>query len=120
MLLMASSLPHSFPFPSWKPIVDNIEARFDAFLEQENRVNRLKVVDNRVHACIYFIQPTGHSLKPIDIKFMTELHEKVNLIPVIAKSDTLTDDEIKAFKARVSGRLWNHVASSELISISRS
>lgn len=86
---------------SWKPIVDNIEARFDAFLEQENRVNRLKVVDNRVHACIYFIQPTGHSLKPIDIKFMTELHEKVNLIPVIAKSDTLTDDEIKAFKARI-------------------
>lgn len=46
---------------SWKPIVDNIESRFDAYLEQENRVNRLKLVDNRVHACIYFIQPTGHS-----------------------------------------------------------
>lgn len=46
---------------SWKPIVDNIEARFDAYLEQENRVNRNKLVDNRVHACIYFIQPTGHS-----------------------------------------------------------
>jgi septin 7 len=46
---------------SWKPIVDNIDARFDAYLEQENRVNRLKLVDNRVHACIYFIQPTGHS-----------------------------------------------------------
>ena len=41
--------------------MDNIEARFDAYLEQENRVNRLKLVDNRVHACIYFIQPTGHS-----------------------------------------------------------
>jgi septin family protein len=46
---------------SWKPIVENIESRFDAYLEQENRVNRLKVVDNRVHACLYFIQPTGHS-----------------------------------------------------------
>ena len=46
---------------SWKPIVDNIESRFDAYLEQENRVNRSKLVDNRVHACIYFIQPTGHS-----------------------------------------------------------
>jgi hypothetical protein len=45
----------------WKPIVDNIEARFDAYLEQENRVNRAKLVDNRIHACIYFIQPTGHS-----------------------------------------------------------
>lgn len=46
---------------SWKPIVDNIEARFDAYLEQENRVNRAKLIDNRIHACIYFIQPTGHS-----------------------------------------------------------
>jgi septin 7 len=46
---------------SWKPIVENIESRFDSYLEQENRVNRAKVVDNRVHACLYFIQPTGHS-----------------------------------------------------------
>lgn len=46
---------------SWKPILDNIEARFDAYLEQENRVNRQKMVDNRVHACLYFIEPTGHS-----------------------------------------------------------
>jgi hypothetical protein len=29
---------------SWKPILDNIEARFDAYLEQENRVNRQKMV----------------------------------------------------------------------------
>ena len=49
---------------SWKPIVENIESRFDSYLEQENRVNRQKIVDNRVHACLYFIQPTGHSLVP--------------------------------------------------------
>lgn len=41
--------------------MDNIESRFDAYLEQENRVNRSKLVDTRIHACIYFIQPTGHS-----------------------------------------------------------
>ena len=46
---------------SWKPIVENIESRFDSYLEQENRVNRQKISDNRVHACLYFIQPTGHS-----------------------------------------------------------
>lgn len=33
---------------------------------------------------------------------MRKLHHKVNLIPVIAKADTLTDDEIAAFKQRVS------------------
>jgi len=47
---------------SWKPIVESIESKFDNYLEQENRVNRSKVMDNRVHACLYFIQPTGHSL----------------------------------------------------------
>lgn len=41
------------------------------------------------------------SLRPIDIEFMRRLHTKVNLIPVIAKADTLTDDEIANFKARV-------------------
>lgn len=46
---------------SWKPILDDIESRFDAYLEQENRVNRRRMVDNRIHACIYFIAPTGHA-----------------------------------------------------------
>ncbi|KAJ3196940.1 hypothetical protein HK101_006989 [Irineochytrium annulatum] len=86
---------------SWKPILDNIEARYDAFLDQENRVNRKKIVDTRVHACLYFIAPTGHSLKPLDIEFMRRLHHRVNLIPVIAKSDTLTEEEIKAFKIKI-------------------
>src|SRR3984893_18861695 len=87
---------------SWRPIVENIEQRFDAYLDAENKVNRMNIVDNRVHACVYFIQPTGHALKPLDIEVMRRLHTKVNLIPVIAKADTLTDEEITAFKHRVS------------------
>ena len=86
---------------SWRPIVENIEQRFDAYLDAENKVNRMNIVDNRIHACVYFIQPTGHSLKPLDIEVMRRLHTKVNLIPVIAKSDTLTDEEITSFKQRV-------------------
>ncbi|KAL0951318.1 hypothetical protein HGRIS_008024 [Hohenbuehelia grisea] len=93
---------------SWKPIVENIESRFDSYLEQENRVNRAKVVDNRVHACLYFIQPTGHSLKQIDIEFMRRLHTKVNLIPIIAKSDTMTDEEIVEFKERILNDIAHH------------
>jgi septin family protein len=89
---------------SWRPIVDNIEQRFDAYLDAENKVNRMNIVDNRIHACVFFIQPTGHSLKPLDIEVMKRLHTKVNLIPVIAKADTLTDEEVATFKARVSFR----------------
>lgn len=86
---------------SWDPIVKNIEQRFDAYLDAENKVNRMNIVDNRIHACVYFIQPTGHSLKPLDVEVMRKLHTKVNLIPVIAKADTLTDEEINSFKQRV-------------------
>ncbi|KAL6881691.1 septin [Trichoderma longibrachiatum] len=93
---------------SWRPIVDNIEQRFDAYLDAENKVNRVNIVDNRIHACVFFIQPTGHSLKPLDIEVMRRLHTKVNLIPVIAKSDTLTDEEIAAFKARILADIKYH------------
>ena len=90
---------------SWRPIVENIEQRYDTYLEAENKVNRSNIVDNRIHACVYFIQPTGHSLKPLDIEVMRRLHTKVNLIPVIAKADTLTDEEVALFKQRVC--FWN-------------
>ncbi|OAV90827.1 hypothetical protein PTTG_02180 [Puccinia triticina 1-1 BBBD Race 1] len=120
---------------SWKPILENIEARFDGYLEQENRVNRAKIVDNRIHACIYFIEPTGHSfesclllppftshisanpLLSLNRNLQTQagrcrIHEvsshKVNLIPVIAKSDTMTDDEIAAFKQRILADIAFH------------
>jgi len=33
---------------------------------------------------------------------MRRLHQKVNLIPVIAKADTLTEEEVSLFKQRVS------------------
>ena len=93
---------------SWQPILNNIEARFDAYLDQESRVNRAKLVDNRVHACLYFIEPTGHSLKSLDIEYMKRLCGKVNLIPVIAKADTLSEEETVAFKERILRDLEYH------------
>lgn len=86
---------------SWQPIVDEINSRFDSYLEFENKINRTTVADTRIHACLYFIEPTGHSLKPLDIEFLKQVHKKVNVIPVVAKSDTLTEEEILEFKQRV-------------------
>lgn len=92
---------------SWKPIIDDIDQRFDSYLEVENKVNRTQIVDNRVHAALYFIQPTGHSLKALDVTVMKKLHKKVNLIPVIAKSDTLTEEEVLAFKQSIMTDIAN-------------
>lgn len=40
-------------------------------------------------------------MKQLDIEVMRRLHTKVNLIPIIAKADTLTDEEVLQFKQRV-------------------
>ena len=52
---------------------------------------------------------TFASLKPIDVEFMKQLHTKVNLIPIIAKADTLTDEEVAEFKARVCSKRICHM-----------
>jgi septin family protein len=45
---------------------------------------------------------TVRSLKPLDIEIMKRLGTRVNLIPVVAKADTLTQDGLFDFKERVS------------------
>lgn len=45
------------------------------------------------------------SLKPIDIVVLKKLSDVVNVVPVIAKSDSLTLEERAAFKKRVGGTL---------------
>ena len=34
-------------------------------------------------------------LKPLDIEFMKQLHDKINIIPVIGKADTMTPEEVE-------------------------
>lgn len=41
-------------------------------------------------------------LKPLDIQFMKQLHNKVNIVPVLAKADTLTKNEVAKLKRKVS------------------
>lgn len=48
------------------------------------------------------------SLKPLDIEIMKRLGSRVNLIPVIAKADTLTPSDLQKFK-EIVGK--NHLIS---------
>ena len=49
-----------------------------------------------------------YSLKPIDIVVLKKLSEVVNVVPVIAKSDSLTIEERAAFKQRIKAELVFH------------
>ncbi|KAJ3482568.1 hypothetical protein NLI96_g6901 [Meripilus lineatus] len=86
---------------SWAPIVDFIDDQHEAYMRQEQQPQRQDKIDLRVHACLYFIRPTGHTLKPLDIEIMKRLGTRVNLIPVIAKADTLTQNDLALFKQRI-------------------
>lgn len=96
----------------------------ESFMRQEQQPHRGEKLDMRVHACLYFIRPTGHtyfalfapllcsadypsscSLKPLDIECMKRLGSRVNLIPIIAKADTLTPNDLAAFKHKVHRHL---------------
>ncbi|XP_002738912.2 septin-2-like [Saccoglossus kowalevskii] len=89
----------------FKPIIKYIDEQYERYLQDESGLNRRNIVDNRVHCCFYFISPTGHGLKPLDIEFMRALHHKVNVVPVIAKSDTLTKKEVWKLKNKIVGEI---------------
>ncbi|KAG0748949.1 hypothetical protein G6F57_009103 [Rhizopus arrhizus] len=86
---------------SWAPIVEFIDDQHESFMVQEQQPKREGKIDMRVHACLYFIQPNGHSLKPLDIEIMKRLGSRVNLIPVIAKADTLIPQDLILFKNNI-------------------
>ncbi|KAJ3591840.1 hypothetical protein NHX12_006971 [Muraenolepis orangiensis] len=92
---------------SYQPVVDYIDRQFESFLQEELKIKRSlhSYHDSRVHACLYFISPTGHSLKSLDLVTMKKLDSKVNIIPVIAKADTVSKSELHKFKIKIMSEL---------------
>ncbi|XP_036920494.1 septin-9 isoform X2 [Sturnira hondurensis] len=93
----------------WQPIMKFINDQYEKYLQEEVNINRKKrIPDTRVHCCLYFIPATGHSLRPLDIEFMKRLSKVVNIVPVIAKADTLTLEERVYFKQRITADLLSN------------
>ncbi|XP_036443762.1 septin 4a [Colossoma macropomum] len=86
---------------SWRAVVDYIDQQFEQYFRDESGLNRKNIQDNRVHCCLYFISPYGHGLRPVDVEFMKALHEKVNIVPVLAKADCLTPRELTRKKIKI-------------------
>ncbi|KAI5956565.1 CDC11 [Candida jiufengensis] len=83
----------------FRVIVDFIRHQFDEVLLEESRVKRNpRFKDGRIHILIYLINPTGHGLSEIDIKFLKHINNLVNIIPIISKADSLTPSELKLNK----------------------
>ncbi|KAI9341340.1 Septin-domain-containing protein [Obelidium mucronatum] len=84
---------------NFDPIAAYIDAQYDKYLQAERSdEKRGKILDNRVHAILYFIPPYGTGLRDVDIEFLQRFCTKANIIPVIGKSDALMPDESLSYK----------------------
>ncbi|OOO12261.1 cell division/GTP binding protein [Aspergillus oryzae] len=93
----------------WDPIVKYIKDQHSAYLRKELTAQRDRYIqDTRIHCCLFFIQPSGHALKPIDIVVLKKLSDVVNVVPVIAKADSLTLEERQTFKERIKEEFAFH------------
>ncbi|KRZ69302.1 Septin-7 [Trichinella papuae] len=91
---------------SWKPIVQYIDQQYLKYFEAETKINRsVNISDQRVHCCLYFIPPNGDGLKPLDIQVLQKLHDRVNIIPIIAKADTLLPEECQRMKETILNQI---------------
>lgn len=94
---------------AWEPIVKYIKEQHSQYLRKELTAQRERYIeDSRVHAVLYFIQPNGKGLTELDVAALKRLTEISNVIPVIAKADTLTLDERVAFRSILQTEFEKH------------
>ncbi|CAB4383149.1 unnamed protein product [Rhizophagus irregularis] len=86
-----------------------IEAQFDHTLAEETKVKRNpKAVDSQIHACLYFIDNANNGLTEKDIRILKRLTVRVNVIPIIAKADLLTNTQLANLKEAIKKDLKTH------------
>ena len=84
-----------------EPILAYIKAQYENHLNSERSTERKQIQDTRIHCILYFIAPTGHGLKEVDILALKTLSNWCNVIPVIAKGDAFTPQELSVFKKSI-------------------
>lgn len=86
-----------------------IEEQFQSYFKLQRRESSPLIKDPLIHCCIYLI-PSCWGTKPRkeDLDCMLALHEKVNLVPVIAKPDTFDKIQLDEFKDNITKALLDH------------
>lgn len=93
---------------SYKSIVSYIDSQFERYLQEElkiHRSNNLSSQDTRIHCCLYLISPIGHGLRAIDLITLKQLDSKVNIIPIIAKADIITKNELSKLRSKIMAEI---------------
>ncbi|CUM51798.1 unnamed protein product [Debaryomyces tyrocola] len=86
----------------------NYTQNFNLKLENNATGRNPHKQDSRIHVAIYFIRPTSRGLSALDIIVLQNISTRVNVIPVISKSDTLTEDELRLNKKLIMDNIKSH------------
>lgn len=93
----------------WEPLVKYIKEQHSQYLRKELTAQRERHIrDTRVHCILYFLPSSGNRLKQLDIQALKKLSEIANVVPIIAKSDSLTIDERTDYKKVLQNEFIKH------------
>lgn len=83
-------------------VASYLEQQFDIVLAEETRIKRNpRFEDTRVHVILYFLQPTGHGLREMDIEMMKKMSRYTNVLPIISRADSFTKEELSNFRKNI-------------------
>lgn len=75
---------------------------------QESKVKRNpKAVDTRIHVCLHFLDASRRELGTNDLEILRRLSDRVNVIPVIGKGDTLTTAQRAALQPTIMRSIFD-------------
>jgi septin family protein len=87
-----------------KPVLQRIDAGFRREFIRETRIRREggagDMSSGSVDVVLYFFAP--HRCKRADLSLLRLLRGKVSIVPILAKADSMTTDELEAFRRQVA------------------
>jgi septin family protein len=88
-----------------QPILDYLEKQHEVYERQElfRRPNERAMEDTRIVCLFYFFGP--HRVHEDDVRFLKGLHDKVPIVPIVAKADSLTVIELAKQLRTIRDRL---------------
>ncbi|EPR77665.1 Septin [Spraguea lophii 42_110] len=79
-------------------IKNYIENKLKEYYDMEQSLIKAKV-DNKIHVCLYMIP--GDKITKEEIELMKEISQMCNFLPIISKTDSYTEEELRYKKQQV-------------------
>ncbi|ORD94556.1 CDC10 [Enterospora canceri] len=81
-----------------REVIDVINSRYGEYLLEEQLIFE-RVVDRRIHVVLFLIP--GDENKKADIDLLNKLSQITNVIPIVAKADSYTEEEMEKLKRKL-------------------